>query len=733
MKQFLLLRLRILEGVFILIFIIFAGRLAYLQIYKYEYYSDKAKLQHERKSVLPARRGKILVRKNRLSDEYIPLATNTTLKMLAVDPVIMNYPDYKKNVPLADQERSGDPIKAAQILAPLLINSHCSETEGCTMRLDSNEWTPEEKQRIALYEAELTKIFTTIETQRRVIAIDLAPSRLESIQSLQLIGVYIEGKNVIVNPTKIADTVYTAAALAPILDMDTDELEPLLKPSLIRYKEITNKILPDISDKIDTVRRDNQYRKILSGIVLKDEHWRYYPEKKLAAQIIGYTDNEGIGRYGIEERFDQDLKGKEGAILGAVNTSGQHLLANQSTAGGVIKPQDGADIILSIDRVVQGTVEKILEEDLKKYDADAVQAIIIEPSTGRIIAMAQAPNFDPNRFGDVFLTYPITPDQETLDRSNKAFNQKIPTTTIDGELYRYANTWGPEVLRNKAISDLYEPGSVMKAITMAAAINTDEVGPSTTFYDSGPVKVDEFEIKNSDNMYLGTTSMIQVINRSLNTGIAFIIRKMGAQVWYEYLKAFGFGQYTDIKLPGETPSQLPIWHNWAESELVTRGFGQGISATPLQMVMAFSALANGGYLMKPIIVDEVRYSSGRIEDYKPEIVRRAVSEETYLMVKAMLAENVKRGFAETGKVDRYTVMGKTGTSQTYDERGKARTGAGTTIGTYAGFGPFDNPQFVILVKYDYPKTTPWGSETAGPTFKRIAEFMFQYLDIPPEK
>jgi cell division protein FtsI/penicillin-binding protein 2 len=226
--------------------------------------------------------------------------------------------------------------------------------------------------------------------------------------------------------------------------------------------------------------------------------------------------------------------------------------------------------------------------------------------------------------------------------------------------------------------------------------------------------------------------MIDIINRSLNTGIAFITRKMGAQMVYEYLKNFGFGQFTDIEIDGEAKGQLEFWQDWAESELITRGFGQGFTASPLQVAMAYGALANGGYLMKPLLIEKIIAPDDSEEAFEPERIRRIISEETYQTIKAMLLSSVENGVARGAGVRGHSVMGKTGTSQTY-QKGKALTGLGTTITSFAGFGPYDDPQFVILVKLDHPKTSQWGSETAAGTFRRIATFLFDYYQIPPEE
>ncbi|MCF7917867.1 penicillin-binding protein 2 [Candidatus Gracilibacteria bacterium] len=721
-------RIRALQFFFVFVFVVFLVRLFDLQVLKADEYYAEARAQHEKRSILPAQRGKILVHKNRLTDELTPLATNNTLKMLFVDPIVLAYPNYNPRLDFLQQEK-GNPALVAELLAPLLIHAHCEKVEGCNIETDSTKWTPSEKIAIEAYREELEKIFLEIERKRVVLETDMSDTRSEMIRDLKLSGVWLENDKLIADPTVISDLDKVTEQLAPLLNLETDKLKQMLERRPKRYVEITNKIVPEVSEKILELKSNPGYMDILRGIQLRDEHWRYYPERELAAQVLGFVDSTGKGQYGIEGRFDQELAGQAGMIFGAINTRGQRILAKESE---ILRARDGSDIVISIDRVIQGQVEKFLEEDRKRFDADFGQVLVIEPKTGKILAMANSPSFDPNEFGKAFTRYEITSEQEATDREDVEFNQRIPTVVDGGRYYRYFNKWGPAVFRNKTISDTYEPGSVMKAVTMASALNADEVTPQTTYDDNGPIEVDEYKIRNSDEVYAGMTSMIDVLNRSLNTGIAFITRKMGAQLLYEYFKNFGFGQYTDIELDGEADGKIEFWKDWSESELITRGFGQGITGTPLQMAMAFSALANGGYLMKPLLIEDIKAPDGTEKKFYPERVRRVISDETYHTIKAMLLNTVNNGIARGGRVWGYTVMGKTGTSQTY-KNGKALEGVGTTITTFAGFGPLKDPAFLILVKYDYPKASQWGSETAAGTFRRVAEFLFQHLGIPPDK
>lgn len=722
-------RLKIVKIALVLVAVVFTGRLFTLQVINYETYAQEAKSQHEKRSVLPARRGKILVHKNYIDEELTPLATNNTLKMLFVDPLVLSYPRYNPQLPLNEQEQ-GDPNAVASLLAPILIHAHCEEIEGCQISMNPEDWSEAERIAITAYEKELQSILGQVERTRVVLDDELAPNRITEIEALALRGVGLEGTTLVVDPTQVLNTETTAEALAPLINIEVDRLQRLIERRPRRYVEIVNKIVPEVSEKIIEMKENPRYATILRGIRMKDEYWRYYPERSLASQVLGFVDSSGNGQYGIEGRFDLDLRGQEGFIYGATNTRGQRILGKDS---GITQARDGADIVISIDRVIQGQVEKILAEDTERYQADFGQVIIVEPSTGKILAMANAPSFDPNEYGKAFLQYEIPPDQYQLDLEDENFNQRIPTLNEEGRLFRYFNVWGPTVFRNKLVADLYEPGSVMKALTMAAAINSSEVTPNTIYQDTGPVEVDEYKIGNSDKVYAGATSMISVLNRSLNTGIAFITQKMGRKLVYEYMLDFGFSQYTDIELPGEALANIEFWQDWSDSELVTRGFGQGIQVTPLQMVMGFASLANGGYLYKPIIVEEVRYQDGRpAKVFYPEVVRRVFGNEAYNATKSMLLNVVSTGTGKGARVSGYSVMGKTGTSQTY-RNGKVLEGVGTTIASFAGFGPIQEPKFVMLVKYDYPKTSQFGSETAARTFGRISEFLFDYFEVPPDR
>ena len=721
-------RVQVLKVVFLTVFVVFVGRLFQLQVLEGDSYLEQANFQQQRKSVIPARRGKILVKKNRYTDELTPLATNNTLQKVFVDPLVLNYPKYSAKIPFEQQER-GNPNLAAEVLAPILINSHCEKIEGCVIETDVNKLSDTQKTAIKAYEKELWKVFEEIYRRNVVLMTDLSETNAEKIREINVMGIVVTDGRVVADPLLISNPELTAEKLAPLLGIDEKRLAMLLQKSFRRYEVISAEVVPEVAEKIREFKGITEYKDVLRGIGLEDKYKRFYPEKELASSVIGFLDSKGVGQYGIEGHFDQTLHGQEGVIRGATSVSGQRVLSNGLD---IQRAKDGADVVLAIDRLIQGEVEQQLRDGLDRFQADSAQAIVVDPKTGKILAMANEPSFNPNNFGEVFTRYEITKEQKDSDEENEEFNQRVPTIREGDDYYRYYNKWGPEVFRNKVVTDEYEPGSVIKAMTMAGAINAEEVTPQTTYQDNAPVEVDEFVIRNSDEVYSGETTMIDVINRSLNTGIAFITQKMGARLLYDTLKNFGFGEYSDIKLSGEAQGKLEFWQDWQASELVTRGFGQGFTASPLQVAMAFSVIANGGYLMKPVLVEEIRENNEVIEKNDPERLRRVVSAQTAETLKAMLSSAVHsaEGTGRGARVYGYKIGGKTGTSQTY-KNGKAQSGLGTTIASFAGFLPYDNPQFVMLVKYDHPKTSQWGSETAATTFREISSFLFEYAKIPP--
>lgn len=736
-------KISVLNGFFLLLTLVIVSRLFYLQVIQYTFYQKVAAKEHYGVTEIPARRGEIFL-KDYHSGEFFRVATNTTLDLVYADPTLIK-----------------NPVLVTDTFSPLLFNLE-EERGKNNKRLEEerknldHKLTEEEKEKIlkpasdeelkAKFYQDLLQEISQQQRKKIIITQEADKNMIGKLQAKNITGIEIQDQTVTAYPPRIPDQANTAKKLAEILGGDSDYLEKILKGQN-RYVVLQRKLSPEISQKIrDIIKKDKN--KDFTGIGLKEEYYRLYPEKSLAANIIGYVSNQGIGQYGLERKFNTQLAGEKGIFETQKDSIGRQITVGQS----VIKPpEDGDDIILTIDRTVQAEIEKLLEKKVKNTRADGGQVIIIEPTTGRIIAMAHYPTFDPNNYSEVFKKEEIALTEEEIkalkpiDENegrywlyvNKDTGERIQIfkeTAKDGKaIYkRYKNMVGPEAYHNKAVAWGYEPGSVFKAIAMSAAIDDGDVKPSTMFNDSGPIKVDEYEIHNATDRYYGLINMTTVLGKSLNTGMTFVARKMGRTLFYSYIKKFGFGERTDIEFDDEEKGKIEHFTKWAESELVTKAFGQGLTATPLQMAAAYATIANKGVLMQPYIVEEIHTQTGRVIKTDPHPIRQVVSENTAATVTAMLISAVENGVARNAQVPGHYLAGKTGTAQTYF-KGKPLKGAGTTIANVIGFAPIDNPRFVILIKLDKPRSSEWADATAAPLFSEIAGYLFNYFNIPPDK
>jgi len=731
-------------------FVIIA-RLFQLQVLAHDYYQDIATQSQYGFIELPAQRGEILIRDFH-SGETSLLATNTTLNLLYADPALVKDSGFvgRTLAPILfdlEKERQKDTEKINEISRNLGPELSEEEIEELLTPKTDQELEEEFKQNL------IDKIGQK-QRQEILLATDMEPTDANRIKSLGLSGIEIdEDYNVRAYPPQIFNPQSTAELLADYIQIPSKKLNTLLKGEN-RYVQIQRKLSPNQSDQIKELFSSDE-EELFTGVGLQEEFFRFYPEGSLAANIVGYVSHDNIGQYGIESTFNTQLSGQAGKFQTKRDSIGRQITVGES----VLEPAiDGDNIVLTIDRSIQLEIEKILDHAVWAYQADSAQAIVMNPQTGAIIAMAHAPTFDPNNFGEAFkkVEVNLNPDEiEQLFPTNDEgvyYFYKNPITLDrylifeekleDGRTryLRYENFVGPEVYHNKIVSWPYEPGSVFKTIAMASAIDDGDITPNTTYNDEGPIGVDwnvykedyDFFIKNSENEYYGLINMQTVLGKSLNTGMTFIAKKMGPALYYSYLDRFGFLDRTDIEFDSEVPGKIKYFDTWTESELATHSFGQGMTVTMVQLANAYSSVINGGILMQPHIVSEVQHDNDRITKTAPTQVRRVISEDTSSKMITMLTNSTESGVAKLAQVPGHYVGGKTGTSQTY-KHGQALSGKGTTITSFAGFGPVDEPQFVILVKFDRPKANEWGSQTAAPTFSKIAEFLFDYYNIPPDK
>lgn len=429
----------------------------------------------------------------------------------------------------------------------------------------------------------------------------------------------------------------------------------------------------------------------LEGIGFDQTETRFYPEGSSSAHILGFvgSDTKGgnKGYFGLEGYYEGELRGIGGTLRHEKDALGLPILIGDFFRS---EARDGKDLKTHIDRSVQYIVENALKKGMEKYGAKAASAVVADPKTGSILALASYPNFDPSKYFDFPQDY----------------------------------------YKNPLAADQYEPGSTFKVLVMSAALNEDLVNDDTICdICSGPIQIGEYNIRTWNNKYFPDTTIKDVIVHSDNTGMVFIGLKLGLDKFYSYLENFGFGKISKIDLQDESTPDLRPKDDWRQIDLATASFGQGIAITPIQMIMALSAIANGGYLMEPHIVTEIKDEKGSFE-IKPKVIRQVIKESTAKIMTEMMVAAVDEGEAKFAKPEGFKIAGKTGTAQIpvaghYDPD--------KTIASFVGFAPADNPKFVMLVRYDQPSSSIFGSETAAPTFFEIAKQLFTYYKIAPSE
>lgn len=479
----------------------------------------------------------------------------------------------------------------------------------------------------------------------------------------------------------------TLAAMVAKDPGNKEELEEITKS--ISHKLSEDLYWVPLAKNIDNEKRKQILDLNLSSIGFELGSVRFYPEGSSSAHLLGFVGSDAagksIGYFGIEGFYEGELKGIEGSLEHETDAQGLPILTGSFFQ---TKAKNGKNLKLHIDRSVQFIVEKSLKRGLEKYGAKSATAIVISPRDGSVLAMASFPNYDPSSYFE----YP------------------------------------KEYYKNLAVAQTYEPGSTFKVFVMAAALDLDLV-KSDTKCDicSGSISLGGFTIKNWNNKYYPNTTMIDTIIHSDNTGMVFVGKKLGLKRVYSYLEKFGFGKLTGIDLQDEVGAKLREEKDWREIDVATASFGQGIAVTPIQMITAVSALANGGKLMEPHIVAAIE-DEGKVFEVKPKVLGEVLKESTTKIITEMMVKAVLEGEAKWAKPKGFKIAGKTGTAQIpiaghYDPD--------KTIASFLGFAPADNPKFAMLVIYEQPQTSIYGSETAAPTFFEIAKELFTYYKIVP--
>ncbi|OGW50019.1 MAG: hypothetical protein A2Z50_00605 [Nitrospirae bacterium RBG_19FT_COMBO_42_15] len=492
----------------------------------------------------------------------------------------------------------------------------------------------------------------------------------------RILAVNLDVESVYAVPSEIENSHEAAKRLSRFLNEDWRVLEKKLKSDK-GFVWIARKIDPNIAAKI---KNEN-----LEGIGFIKESKRFYPKKELLGHLIGFAGLDNKGLSGIEARYNEFLKGEEGFVVLERDARGAHIFPSS----GYTPPVKGKDIVLTIDESIQYICERELDKAIQKTHAKRGIVIGMDPKTGEILAMAVKPSFNPNEF------------------------------------IKYA----PGEWRNRIVSDPYEPGSTLKVFVASAALEDKVATPSEPMF-FGEDKIDiDGEIIHDTVKEKGRLSFRDVIKRSSNVGAVRIGMRLGKERLYSHLKSFGFGEMTDIDISGESKGILRQTREWSKRSIGSVSLGQEIGVTPIQLITAFSSVANNGWMMKPYVVSEIRDEDRIEKKVYPEIKKRVISAETAAEMTRILTSVVEGGTGEKAAIEGYRVAGKTGTAQKID----SKTGLYSDkyfVSSFIGYAPAEDPQIVLLVVIDSPEGAGWGGSVAAPVFKSIAEDVLIYLNAP---
>ena len=470
----------------------------------------------------------------------------------------------------------------------------------------------------------------------------------------------------------------TAAALAPILGERPEVLRAAFE-SGAEWLFVRRRLPEETAARIAALR--------LAGLGFEMEPKRLYPNGTVGAQVLGFVNDDGVGQYGVEGRYAAELSGTPGRLVVARDPANRELALGLRTA---VPARNGDDLSLTIDLAVQNAVERELAAVVEREKATGGAIVVLDPKDGAVLAIASSPTYDPARVGSA----------------------------------------DAEALRNRAISWTYEPGSTMKPITIAAALDKGVVTPTTSYQDVGYAVIGGRRLCNAQCKVYGPTTITQILARSQNAGAVFVASKLGAGDLNAYLHAFGFGQRTAVDLSAETTGIVRPLAEWYPVDLGTISFGQGLSVTPLQLAAAYAAIANGGTLYRPYVVASRRDADGEHRT-APVAVRRVISEETSAALVTMLTTTVDNGIANAASLKGYSVAGKTGTAQIPSDDGSYVDDA--YISSFAGFVPAIDPRMVVVVVLEKPQSKLLGTVPAMNTFKAIATDALRYARVQPDR
>ncbi len=531
--------------------------------------------------------------------------------------------------------------------------------------------------RLAYVQLVVGPAYAAAAADQRTRDIALSPSRgFIFDRDGEVLAESVDARTIYAVPRSITDKEATARAIAETIGGDpATYLERLERDTAFVY----------IARKVDSGRAAALKELGIAGLGFTEDWRRTYPSNELACQVLGFVGVDDAGLGGLELFYDDLLAGEPGRLVAERDTRGRPI------PGGITLEEDavdGSDLVLTIDRDIQYQAQLALSEAVTRWGAAAGSVIVMDPRTGEILANASVPAYDPNRYAEA----------------------------------------DPASHRNRAITDTYEPGSTIKSMTAAAVIERGLFSPESMFDLPPTIMVGGRTIHEAHDRPAMTWSLTQIVTNSSNVGSVKLGMALGAEGLYESFAAFGLTEKTGVDFPGEVTGYLPPTDRWSSSSIATIPFGQGISMTPLQLARALAVIANGGDLVTPHFLKDVRGASDEVPDWPK---RRALSTETAQTMRRVLTDVVYEGTGAAAAVPGYQVAGKTGTAQKVRTDGQPGYAKGKYVASFSGFLPADDPRVLIVVTVDEPSGSIYGGTVAAPAFSRIASFCVEHLKIPP--
>jgi len=488
-----------------------------------------------------------------------------------------------------------------------------------------------------------------------------------------------------INPKRLKDPAEAFRRISSVVTVNKKDFMRRAAKKGDPYEEIAHRLNEEDADKIEKMK--------IPGVNVFSERWRFYPAGSLASRVlgfVGYRGNKLAGRYGLEKYYEGVLA-REGEKKTNINFFAEIFAGIKEMVGA--KSEEG-DISLTIEPEVQGFLERTLERLREKYSPQMAGGVVIEPSTGKILAMAVKPDFNPNDYG------------ETKDMS---------------------------LFLNPIVQNVFEMGSIMKPLTLAASMDAGAITPETTYYDKGFIVLDGSRIENYEGKSEGRVDMQEVLSKSLNMGAIFAMRKMGKKKFLQYLESYGLGEKTGIDLPDEVKGKISNLRSGRDVEYATASFGQGIAVTPIAMASALASLANGGLLMRPHVVDEIDFDNAPDKKIEPVARRRVLKKETAEEISGMLVRAADESILrKKRRLEHYSVAVKTGTAQMHRENGKGYY-KNEYLHSFFGYAPAFNAKFLVLLFLTKPRGVRYAVRSLSDPFMDIVKFMINYYGIEPDR